>query len=139
MIQYGRINKFTKNTLPLFINKKKQFLNKTKMNLDESLSKELFGEKKTIEIYTNPGKIKIKESDIIEREKKLKSLAEVWKRERMVQEESSRQLFGFTKNSEVLNGRLAMFFLTTGLLTEIWTKQTIIGQIDTMLRIIGIV
>ena len=57
----------------------------------------------------------------------------------MVQEESSRQLFGFTKNSEVLNGRLAMFFLTTGLLTEIWTKQTIIGQIDTMLRIIGIV
>ena len=95
--------------------------------------------KKTIEIYTNPGKIKIKESDIIEREKKLKSLAEVWKRERMVQEESSRQLFGFTKNSEVLNGRLAMFFLTTGLLTEIWTKQTIIGQIDTMLRIIGIV
>ena len=45
------------------------------MNLDESLSKELFGEKKTIEIYTNPGKIKIKESDIIEREKKLKSLA----------------------------------------------------------------
>jgi len=46
MIQYGRINKFTKNTLPLFINKKKQFLNKTKMNLDESLSKELFGEKK---------------------------------------------------------------------------------------------
>jgi len=32
-----------------------------------------------------------------------------------------------------------MFFLTTGLLTEIWTKQTIIGQIDTMLRIIGIV
>ena len=79
MIQYGRINKFTKNTLPLFINKKKQFLNKTKMNLDESLSKELFGEKKTIEIYTNPGKIKIKESDIIEREKKLKSLAEVWK------------------------------------------------------------
>ena len=139
MIKYGRINKFTKNTLPLFINKKKQFLNKTKMNLDESLSKELFGEKKTIEIYTNPGKIKIKESDIIEREKKLKSLAEVWKRERMVQEESSRQLFGFTKNSEVLNGRLAMFFLTTGLLTEIWTKQTIIGQIDTMLRIIGIV
>ena len=139
MIQYGRINKFTKNTLPLFINKKKQFLNKTKMNLDESLSKELFGEKKTIEIYTNPGKIKIKESDIIEREKKLKSLAEVWKRERMVQEESSRQLFGFTKNSEVLNGRLAMFFLTTGLLTEIWTKQTIIGQIDTMIRIIGIV
>jgi len=71
--------------------------------------------------------------------KKLKSLAEVWKRERIVEEESSRQLFGFTKNSEVLNGRLAMFFLITGLLTEIWTKQTIIGQIDTMLRIIGLV
>jgi len=95
--------------------------------------------KKINESYGNPGKTKIKESEIIEREKKLKSLAEVWKRERIVEEESSRQLFGFTKNSEVLNGRLAMFFLITGLLTEIWTKQTIIGQIDTMLRIIGLV
>lgn len=139
MLPKGVIINLNKKVLPLFINKKKQFLNKTKMNLDESLSKELFGEKKTNETYTNPGKIKIKENDLIEREKKLKILAEVWKRERMVKEESSRQLFGFTKNSEVLNGRLAMFFLTTGLLTEIWTKQTIIGQIDTMLRIIGFV
>ena len=139
MISCVRIINLNKNALPLFINKKKQFLNQTKMNLDESLSKEFFGEEKINETYTNPGKIKIKESDIIEREKKLKSLADGWKRERMVQEESSRQLFGFTKNSEVLNGRLAMFFLTTGLLTEIWTKQTIISQIETMLRIIGIV
>merc|ERR1711998_585217 len=80
-----------------------------------------------------------KKRELIEREKKLKSLAEVWKRERIVEEESSSQLFGFTKNSEVLTGRLAMFFLITGLLTEIWTKQTITGQIDTMLRIIGLV
>ena len=138
MLFSGKIINLNKNALPHFVNKKKQFLNKTKMNLDESLSKELLGEEKKNETYTNPGKIKIKENDIIEREKKLKSLAEVWKKERMVQEEFSRQLFGFTKNSEVLNGRLGMFFLTTGLLTEIWTKQTIIGQIDTMLRIIGI-
>ena len=139
MISGNSLIKLNNNTLSVFIHKKRGFPLKTTMNLDESLNKEIYGEKKINESYGNPGKTKIKESEIIEREKKLKSLAEVWKRERIVEEESSRQLFGFTKNSEVLNGRLAMFFLITGLLTEIWTKQTIIGQIDTMLRIIGLV
>ena len=49
-------------------------------------------------------------------EKKLKSLADNWKRERLIEEESSKQFLGFTKNAEIINGRLAMFFLTTGLL-----------------------
>merc|ERR1711998_610916 len=100
--------KLNKNTSTLFIHKKRESSFKTVMNLDESLNKEMSSEKKIKELYGNPGKIK--ESEIIEREKKLKSLAEVWKRERIVEEESSSQLFGFTKNSEVLNGRLAMFF-----------------------------
>lgn len=114
------------------------FLSSTKMNLDESFDKKITEGQENKISYSIPGKIKVEESEIIERERKLKSLAEVWKRERIVEEESARQLFGFTKNSEILNGRLAMFFLTTGLLTEIWTKQTIIGQIETMLRIIGL-
>ena len=44
MISCVKIINLNKNALPLFINKKKQFLNQTKMNLDESLSKEFFGE-----------------------------------------------------------------------------------------------
>jgi len=118
---------------------KKKCLTIVKMNLDESLNKKITKEENNQQFYEIPGKIKLGESEKAEREQKLKSLAENWKKERIMREESSKQLFGFTKNSEILNGRLAMFFLATGLLTEIWTKQTIIGQIDTMVRIVGLI
>ena len=113
-------------------------MTKIKMNLDESFNKEIIEEKNQKESYKIPGKITLGESELTEREKKLKSLADNWKRERLIEEESSKQFLGFTKNAEIINGRLAMFFLTTGLLTEIWTKQTMVGQIDTMFRIVGI-
>ena len=110
----------------------------TRMNMDDNLNKEVLDERNQQESLAIPGKIKLAENEIIEREKKLKSLAEAWKRERIIKEEAYNQFLGFTKNSEILNGRLAMFFLTTGLLTEVWTKETMIDQIDTMLRIVGI-
>jgi len=138
MIHEARLLKINANAKKQISRRNGSFLSSTKMNLDESLNKKITEEQEKKISYSIPGKIKVEESEIIEREKKLKSLAEVWKRERIEEEESARQLFGFTKNSEILNGRLAMFFLTTGLLTEIWTKQTIIGQIETMLRIIGL-
>jgi hypothetical protein len=78
--------------------------------------------------------------DIIkEREVLLKNLEEKWKRERISKEELKNKKFGFTKNSEILNGRLAMFFLVTGLLTELWASQTIPEQIETIVRIFGII
>ena len=110
----------------------------TRMNMDDNLNKEILDERNQKEALTIPGKIKLAENEIFEREKKLKSLAEAWKRERIIKEEAYNQFLGFTKNSEILNGRLAMFFLTTGLLTEVWTKETMIDQIDTILRIVGI-
>ena len=127
------------NQYMTYPSQKKNFLTCTKMNLDESLNKETSKEIKSQKIYEIPGKIKLGENEKTEREQKLKSLSEIWKKERIIKEESSKRFLGFTKNSEILNGRLAMFFLTTGLLTEIWTKQTIIGQIDTMLRIVGLI
>ena len=110
----------------------------TRMNMDDNLNKEILDERNQQDLLAITGKIKLAENEIIEREKKLKSLAEAWKRERIIKEEAYNQFLGFTKNSEILNGRLAMFFLTTGLLTEVWTKETMIDQIDTMLRIVGI-
>merc|ERR1711966_13535 len=92
-------------------------------------------EKKSFKITNNqtdakiPGKIKLSELEIAEREKNLRMLSEKWKKERISKEEIERKLFGFTKNSEILNGRMAMFFLTTGILTELWTKQSIVSQI----------
>nr|UXY87736.1 hlip [Cryptomonas curvata] len=85
------------------------------------------------------GKIKLNELEIKERERKLKALAENWKLERQKKEEYEKKAFGFSKNSEILNGRLAMFFLVTGLLTEYWTKQNIIQQVETIIRTLGLI
>jgi len=114
-------------------------LTTVKMNMDEDLNKGLIGRNDSQETYKIPGKIQLGKTEIEEREQKLKSLAENWKKQRISEEESSKELLGFTKSSEIINGRFAMFFLTTGLLTEIWTKQTMIDQIETMLRIVGLV
>ena len=86
-----------------------------------------------------PGKIKLTDIEIKEREKKLKVLTEKWRLEILKKEEYEKKMFGFSKNSEILNGRLAMFFLVTGLLTEYWTKQNILVQIETIIRILGLI
>ena len=138
MISLPRFIKIDRNSFVCISYQNKNSLTKLKMNLDDNLNKGVIEEKEFRKNYVAPGKIKMEENEIIQREKKLKSLAENWKKERIIEEESSNKLFGFTKNSEVLNGRLAMFFLTTGILTEIWTNQTMIGQIDTTLRITGL-
>ena len=88
--------------------------------------------------FNIPGKIKLTDSEIIKREKDLKALANKWKKERILKEEEERRFIGFTKNSEIINGRMAMIFLLTGILTEYWTDQNIPTQIDTIFRIAGI-
>mmetsp|Transcript_25482 Transcript_25482/g.58935 ORF Transcript_25482/g.58935 Transcript_25482/m.58935 type:complete len:101 (-) Transcript_25482:358-660(-) len=100
------------------------------MNLDSS------NEEPKLKI---PGKIILSKTVISERELKLKSLSEKWKKERIAKENFDKKAFGFTKNSEILNGRIAMFFIITGLLTEIWTGQTIPDQIETIIRTLGII
>ena len=107
--------------------------------MEESKNIEIVGKKELQVSYQIPGKIQLSENEIKQREQQLKILADNWKNQRMNEEESSKELLGFTKSSEIINGRLAMFFLTTGILTEIWTKQTMIDQIDTILRIAGLV
>ncbi len=86
-----------------------------------------------------PGKIKLSELEIRDREKKLKNLSEKWKLDRIKKEEYEKKTFGFSINSEILNGRLAMFFLVTGLLTEYWTKQNILEQVETIFRTLGLI
>jgi len=84
-----------------------------------------------------PGKIILSNNEIKEREIKLKALSEMWKQNRLRKDVKEKKVFGFSKNSEILNGRLSMFFIVTGLLTEYWTKQSIPTQIETIFRTLG--
>ena len=49
------------------------------------------------------------------------------------------QRSGFGRSSEIINGRTAMFFLVTGLVTEYYTGQSMPDQVYTMLQTLSIV
>jgi len=86
-----------------------------------------------------PGKMVI---SMEEYEKQCAALDELEKkylrRQALVDEWRSRRV-GFTPVAEAYNGRMAMFFLTVGLLTELWTGVDMPGQIEELARILGII
>jgi hypothetical protein len=65
----------------------------------------------------------------------LESLAAEWSRRREFRSWEDSRMTGFSEQAEIINGRMAMFFLVVGLLTEYWTDQSIPDQIFTMLRV----
>jgi hypothetical protein len=86
-----------------------------------------------------PGKIVLNEIELAQQVTALRQLEEKWKRERLQKEYEENQTAGFVANAELLNGRFAMFFLATGLLTEYWTGVSLPGQVEEMLRIGGFI
>lgn len=86
-----------------------------------------------------PGKMQLNEIELAQQVTELTKLEEKWRRERLEREYEESQKVGFVEGAEVLNGRLAMFFLVTGLLTEYWTGQTMPQQVEEMLRIAGVI
>lgn len=85
-----------------------------------------------------PGKIVLTELEIAEQRRELERYAEELRRQRIAEEREAARLFGWVPYAETLNGRLAMFFFVTGLLTEYWTGYSIPEQIELMARTLGI-
>lgn len=86
-----------------------------------------------------PGKIVLNEIALAQQVTELGKLEEKWRKERLKEDYEENQTAGFVKNAELLNGRFAMFFLVTGLLTELWTGISVPGQVEEMLRIGGFI
>ena len=86
-----------------------------------------------------PGKVVLNEIELAEQVTALGKLEEQWRKERLQEEYEENKTVGFVENAETLNGRFAMFFLATGLLTEYWTGVSIPGQVEEMLRIGGFI
>lgn len=84
-----------------------------------------------------PGKIVLNEIDLAKQVTELNKLEEKWRKERQIQEYEDSKTVGFVANAELANGRFAMFFLATGLLTELWTGVSMPGQVEELLRIGG--
>jgi len=85
-----------------------------------------------------PGKIVLDELTIAKQKTELDKYAKELRKKRIEEEREAARLFGFVEYAETLNGRLAMFFIVTGLLTEYWTGYTMPQQVELMLRTLGI-
>ena len=86
-----------------------------------------------------PGKKVINEIELAAQVTALDRLEEQWRKERDFEQYEESQNVGFVSKAELLNSRTAMFFLVTGLLTEYWTGISMPGQVEEMLRILGVI
>jgi hypothetical protein len=86
-----------------------------------------------------PGKRVLSELELASQVTALGALEEKWRRERQAEEYNDARQIGWVPKAEIFNGRTAMFFLVTGLLTEYWTGISIPGQVEEMLRIAGVI
>lgn len=105
-------------------------------------TKHYFGDEEFVEpIYLEkvPGKIVLNELQLAEQKAALDQYAELLRKDRLEMERKAARLFGFVPAAEKINGRFAMFFFATGLLTEYWTGYSIPEQIELLLRTLGII
>lgn len=86
-----------------------------------------------------PGKIPLTPEELAEQRVVLEQYAKELRMKRLAEEAEASRLFGFVPYAETLNGRLAMFFIVTGLLTEYWTGYSIPEQVELMARTLGII
>jgi hypothetical protein len=86
-----------------------------------------------------PGKVVLGELELATQVTALGKLEEKWRKRRVEKEYEESRKLGWTALAESYNGRLAMFFIVVGLLTEYWTGVTLPGQVEEMLRVGGVI
>lgn len=77
--------------------------------------------------------------ELAEQSAKLDALAKKWKKRQIAQSDGDLQQLGWCLNAEQINGRLAMFFLLTGLITEYYTGESMPEQVYTLLQTLSLV
>lgn len=86
-----------------------------------------------------PGKIVMNEIELAKQVTALNKLEEKYRKVRLTEEYEEYQVTGWVGNAEILNSRFAMFFLAVGLFTESFTGDSLPGQVEIMLRILGFI
>jgi len=90
----------------------------------------------------DPAKLAMQElspSEAAEQKVALDKLAKEWKYARELREYEESQLLGMTPQAEIINGRMAMFFIFVGILTEAFSGESMPTQVMTMLETFGVV
>lgn len=69
----------------------------------------------------------------------LEELRKDFLREKFAAEDEEAKTLGWTKSAEIWNSRAAMFGITTGLLTEYWTGESVVDQVVDIFKVLGFV
>ena len=85
------------------------------------------------------GSVSLSEVEEAEVAAKLDALSTKWRKRENQQEMDKGQALGWGISPEQINGRMAMFFLITGLITEYYTGQSMPQQVYTLLQTLAIV
>ena len=88
---------------------------------------------------SNPAMYVMSEVELAEQSSKMDALAAKWRKRQQQAEVIEAQQVGWCPNAERINGRFAMFFLVTGLITEYYTGESMPQQVYTMLQTLAIV
>lgn len=83
--------------------------------------------------------VPISDVELAEQETKLRALSDKWKKFEDEKAYQDTLRSGFGPSPERINGRAAMFFIVTGLVTEYYTGQSLPQQVQTMLETLAIV
>merc|ERR1711918_309190 len=83
-----------------------------------------------------PG-LDVRAMPIEEQEEKAKDMIKYYRYKGLQRTEVNKQVFGWTPNNEILNGRWVMMGMALGLLTEYATGVNFIGQVKLMLSYMG--
>ena len=87
----------------------------------------------------NPELAPLSEMELAEQSAKLDLLTKKWERRQEDADINKTQTLGWAPNAEAINGRLSMFFLLTGLITEYYTGESIPQQVYTLLQTLSLV
>uniref|UniRef100_A0A7S4C0U6 Uncharacterized protein n=1 Tax=Chrysotila carterae TaxID=13221 RepID=A0A7S4C0U6_CHRCT len=87
----------------------------------------------------NPAFEPFTEVELAEQSAKLDALAKKWRKRQLQENDAMSQQVGFCLNAEQINGRSAMFFLLTGLVTEYYTGESVPQQCYTLFQTLGLV
>jgi len=77
--------------------------------------------------------------ELAEQDAKLQALSDKWKNFEELSDYEDSKRSGFGPSPEIINGRTAMFFIVTGLITEYYTGQSMPQQVYTMLQTLSII
>mmetsp|Transcript_8732 Transcript_8732/g.11573 ORF Transcript_8732/g.11573 Transcript_8732/m.11573 type:complete len:191 (-) Transcript_8732:210-782(-) len=86
-----------------------------------------------------PGREVLNEIELAAQVTALTKLEETWRKKADWEDYDSKKQVGWVTKAETMNGRFAMFFLVTGLLTELWTGISFPGQVEELLRVSGVI